>query len=188
MRKNILVTGGLGHIGSQNIRKLDHDITVLDNLSTQRYCSLFELDKKINFVESDFSELDSSFLSTFDEILHFGAITDAAGSFDNKEELDKVMFIVEDVTELEKLAAEKAAKDKEIATINEIASNKIDDVKAFILSADSYIKNSIKPLEDFKGDQSKAGGLGEIFRNLHTLKGNSRIFNLGTGRGGQAHR
>ncbi|MEC7182056.1 MAG: hypothetical protein VXW15_05035, partial [Bdellovibrionota bacterium] len=99
--------------------------------------------------------------------------------FDNKEELDKVMFIVEDVTELEKLAAEKAAKDKEIATINEIASNKIDDVKAFILSADSYIKNSIQPLEDFKSDQSKAGGLGEIFRNLHTLKGNSRIFNLG---------
>mgnify|MGYP003120593718 FL=1 len=89
MRKNILVTGGLGHIGSQIIRKLDHDITVVDNLLTQRYCSLFELDKKINFVESDFSELDSSFLSTFDEILHFGAITDAAGSFDNKEELEK---------------------------------------------------------------------------------------------------
>ena len=90
MRKNILVTGGLGHIGSQIIRKLDHDITVVDNLLTQRYCSLFELDKKINFVESDFSELDSSFLSTFDEILHFGAVTDAAGSFDNKEELEKM--------------------------------------------------------------------------------------------------
>ena len=100
--------------------------------------------------------------------------------YDNNNELEKVMFIVEDITELEKLAAEKAAKDKEIAAINEIASNKIDDVKAFILSAQMYIKNSIQPLEDFKNDQSKSSGLGEIFRNLHTLKGNSRIFNLTT--------
>ena len=100
--------------------------------------------------------------------------------FNSNNELDKVMFIVEDVTELEKLAAEKAAKDKEIATINQIASNKIDDVKAFILSADSYIKSSIEPLQKFKNDQSDSSGLGEIFRNLHTLKGNSRIFNLGT--------
>ena len=42
--ERILITGGLGHIGSGLIRFLsDYDLTVCDNLSTQRYCSLFNL-------------------------------------------------------------------------------------------------------------------------------------------------
>ena len=90
--------------------------------------------------------------------------------YDNNNELEKVMFIVEDITELEKLAAEKAAKDKEIAAINEIASNKIDDVSAFILSAQMYIKNSIQPLEDFKNDQSKSSGTWRNFQKPSHLK------------------
>ena len=98
--------------------------------------------------------------------------------YNKNDQLDKLMFIVEDVTELERLAAEKAAKDEEIAAINEIASSKISDVKTFILGAHLYIENSREPLQAYKGDHSKSSNLGEIFRNLHTLKGNSRIFGL----------
>ena len=48
---NILITGGLGHIGSHLIRRLppDMDIVVVDDLSSQRYCSLFNLNRKIKF-------------------------------------------------------------------------------------------------------------------------------------------
>ena len=59
----ILITGGLGHIGSyllQNIDKIKilKKIYVIDDLSTQRYCSLFYLPKtrkKIFFVQKDLS-------------------------------------------------------------------------------------------------------------------------------------
>ena len=57
---HVLVTGGLGHIGSQLIRYLSDNsriraITILDNLSTQRYASLFDLPKNLEytFVKGD---------------------------------------------------------------------------------------------------------------------------------------
>ena len=56
----IVVTGGLGHIGSRLIRKLplqfsDIEIVIVDNLLTQRYCSLFNLPEKgkYSFIEAD---------------------------------------------------------------------------------------------------------------------------------------
>ena len=46
----ILITGGLGHIGSyiiENIKKIQFvkKIYIIDNLLTNRYCSLFNLQK-----------------------------------------------------------------------------------------------------------------------------------------------
>ena len=63
----ILITGGLGHIGSyilQNINKIKilKTIYVIDNLSTQRYTSLFnqpKSNKKIYFLNLDLSEKNS---------------------------------------------------------------------------------------------------------------------------------
>ena len=60
----ILITGGLGHIGSyiiQNISKIKKikKVYILDNLSTQRFSSLFNLprtSKKIIFIQSDLSQ------------------------------------------------------------------------------------------------------------------------------------
>ena len=93
----------------------------------------------------------------------------------------KIPLVVHNRSESKtKAIYEKAEKDKEIAAINEIASNKIDDVKAFILGAHMYIENSKGPLKEYKDDHKKVSNLGEVFRNLHTLKGNSRIFSLST--------
>ena len=49
----IIVTGALGHIGSDLIRKISSsfktsEIILIDSLMTQRYFSLFNLPKKIN--------------------------------------------------------------------------------------------------------------------------------------------
>ena len=58
----ILITGGLGHIGSylmENINKIRFvkRVYVIDNLSTNRFCSLFNLPKaKIYFYQKDLTK------------------------------------------------------------------------------------------------------------------------------------
>jgi len=87
----ILITGGCGHIGSKLIRRLSpqHDIIVVDNMLTQRYCSLFKTDRKLKFYEMDARDFD--FIEEpIDMVIHFAAITDAAGSFESKEKLEEV--------------------------------------------------------------------------------------------------
>ena len=59
----ILITGGLGHIGSyilENISKIKFikKVYVIDNFLTNRYCSLFNLiksNKKVYFYQKDLS-------------------------------------------------------------------------------------------------------------------------------------
>ena len=86
---NILITGGLGHIGSyvlENIRKIKNikKIYIIDNLSTQRFCSLFRLpkdNKKKFFFNKDLS--DKNILDKFekvDVVINLASITDAEGS------------------------------------------------------------------------------------------------------------
>jgi len=102
---NILMIGSLGHIGSSLLRRdwnKDDNITIVDNLSTQRYCSLFNLPKKIKFIEDDFANISSSELKNYDLIVHLAAITNAEKSFDSQEmvklvNVDKTQFLFEKV-------------------------------------------------------------------------------------------
>ena len=92
----IIVTGGLGHIGSHLIRSLSEEffkaqIIIIDNLMTQRYCSLFNLKNKEKylFIKADVikDNLDFYFKNT-DYVVHLAAITDAANSFNNADEVE----------------------------------------------------------------------------------------------------
>jgi len=89
---NLLITGGCGHIGSHLIQSLGetHNLTVVDNLLTQRYCSLFNLEIPIKFIEKDIKDLKLEDLKDIDIVIHLAAITNAAGSFNNKEEVEKI--------------------------------------------------------------------------------------------------
>ena len=94
----ILVTGALGHIGSALIRELptqfpDAEIVLLDNLSSQRYSSLFNLPTagRYRFLEADIRSADlESFFDGVDVVVHLAAITDAAGSFAIQDEVERV--------------------------------------------------------------------------------------------------
>ncbi|MBL8022466.1 MAG: SDR family oxidoreductase [Leptospirales bacterium] len=95
-----VVTGALGHIGSQLIRKLAEyypgsEILLIDSMMTQRYCSLFNLPSgaKYRFIDSDLMKLDlPNLLKGADVVVQLAAITDAANSFQNKEAVEQNNF------------------------------------------------------------------------------------------------
>jgi len=82
---NVLVTGGLGYIGSHTIIQLLHenyDVTALDNLSNSSLKMIKKIEsisrKKIKFYEGDIRDdrlLDSIFREqSFDAVLHFAGL------------------------------------------------------------------------------------------------------------------
>lgn len=92
----ILITGGLGHIGSYLLENIDKikfikKIYIIDNLSTNRYCSLFNLpktNKKIYFYQNDLSLKNA--LKNFkkvDVVLNLASSTDAEGSLKIKNKI-----------------------------------------------------------------------------------------------------
>lgn len=92
----IVVTGALGHIGSRLIRELPGwrpgcEVVMIDNMSAQRYCSLFDLPPgaRYRFVEADVTKADlAPLLSGADAVFHLAAITNAAASFEIARELE----------------------------------------------------------------------------------------------------
>ena len=108
----IVVTGALGHIGSRLVRDLPYsfprcEIVMVDNMMTQRYCSLFNLPKEGNyrFIEADITQMEMQpLLEGADVVVHLAAITEAAGSFDRAEQVEQNNF------NATKLVAEACAK------------------------------------------------------------------------------
>ena len=80
---NFLITGGLGHIGSYFLNKIprEDNVRVIDDLSSSRWCSLFSLNRKIDFREKNIKDIDSFDLEGIDIVLHLAAITNASKSF-----------------------------------------------------------------------------------------------------------
>lgn len=94
----LVVTGALGHIGSRLIRELPRrfsgaEIVLVDDLSTQRYCSLFGLprDGRYRFVEADVLRGDiASVVAGATAVVHLAAMTDATSSFQMRERVEEV--------------------------------------------------------------------------------------------------
>lgn len=92
--RRMLITGALGHIGSGLIHSLRpgefDEVILLDNLSTQRYGSLFNLPSGVpfRFIEADIRTADlSSLLRSVDAVVHLAALTDAANSLERRDEV-----------------------------------------------------------------------------------------------------
>mgnify|MGYP000577909695 CR=1 FL=1 len=99
MSKRILITGALGHIGSKLIHLIKpgefEEVRMVDNLSTQRYVSLFNLPEGVNFtfIENDILDADMMAITKdMDAVIHLAAITDAPSSFKRREEVELVNY------------------------------------------------------------------------------------------------
>ena len=103
----IVVTGALGHIGSYLIRylaekELAHDIILIDDLSTQRYSSLFNLKASATyrFIDGNLLKLDlHEAFKGVDTVIHLAAVTDAASSFNIKDKVKQNLSLTEKVAE-----------------------------------------------------------------------------------------
>ena len=102
MALKFLVTGGLGHIGSKLIREYAKRedielIRIFDNLSTQRFPSLFDLPKthvKFEFIEGDINDINKirEAMKDIDVVIHLASVTDAPSTINNPDLTHKSVF------------------------------------------------------------------------------------------------
>ena len=95
----VVITGALGHIGSALIRAISpgelEKVVLFDDMLTQRYTSLFNLPDGVpyEFIEGDVMKDDlDALVKGADAVVHLAAITNAAASFDNQEQVERVNF------------------------------------------------------------------------------------------------
>ncbi len=96
---NLLITGALGHIGSKLIREIPpgmfERVSLLDNLSTQRYGALFNLPNGVpfQFFEDDILEADlEEYFTGIDVVIHLAAATNAEDSLTSPEKSEGTNF------------------------------------------------------------------------------------------------
>lgn len=95
-KKNVLITGGAGFIGSHLTDKLvkeDYEVTIFDNLSTgeQKF-----VNPKAAFVKGDVTNKDQIrklFQTNFDAVLHIAGCASSIKSFSKPEEDIKTNFL-----------------------------------------------------------------------------------------------
>ena len=107
----ILITGGMGHIGSKLINKLNSlkkikKIIIIHNFSSERYISFINLKrrKKILFFDEDLANFDIKKIKlNIDCIIHLASTTNAEKSFLNKEQvLDNNLRCTKKILDLSK--------------------------------------------------------------------------------------
>lgn len=89
----VVVTGALGHIGSALIRQKElvqsvDEIIIVDDLSTQRYSSLFDLPSgpKYSLIQQDVSfGLTPTITESADAVIHLAAISEPVASMSDPE-------------------------------------------------------------------------------------------------------
>lgn len=84
--EKILITGGLGHIGSKLIQYLDQfdsyqNVTIVDNLYARSFNPIYTLPPTYKLIIKDFKDIDISEYST---IIHLAAHTNITESTSNK--------------------------------------------------------------------------------------------------------
>lgn len=95
----ILITGALGQIGSKLIHSLKpkqfEEVRLIDNLASQRYTSLFNLPKGVNFkfYKEDICTTHlNKYFKDIDVVVHLAAITDPLISFKRRKAVERVNF------------------------------------------------------------------------------------------------
>jgi len=95
---------------------------------------------------------------------------------DENDHVIRLMLCIRDVTELRALAAEATKQKRELEIIGEILSVTQEKFHEFIISAFQFLDENEKLIRDNLHQNNEV--LTQLFRNMHTIKGNSRTYGL----------
>jgi two-component system, chemotaxis family, sensor kinase CheA len=102
--------------------------------------------------------------------LNWSAITD------DSDTIVRLMLCVRDVTELRKLAAEASEQKRRLEMIGEILAVSEEKFHHFIESSASFVSENEHIIRQHS--QADHEAIAKLFRNMHTIKGNARTYNL----------
>ena len=103
--------------------------------------------------------------------IYWDPILDAEGN------VEKIMAVVRDVTELKILEQENLAKEREMVMIGQVVEVGLDHFTLFHGNVTDYLVKSLQILNKGLTKEDKEG-LIELERYIHTIKGNARTYNL----------
>ena len=92
--------------------------------------------------------------------------------------IENIVLTFKDVTELEKLKLETNFKEKETQKIIDIIESGLGSFQKNIKSIKSYLLNAKKVILRCSGKKGSIEDVKEVFRNLHTIKGNTRSLRM----------
>lgn len=105
--------------------------------------------------------------------LSWSPITSAGGT------IERLLLCVRDVTELRELARAALAQKQELAMIGEVLAVPQERFHDFADSAARFMQDNRRLLEAAATDAAaRAAVVAELFRNMHTIKGNARTYGL----------
>jgi two-component system, chemotaxis family, sensor kinase CheA len=102
--------------------------------------------------------------------LSWSAITD------ERDTIVRLMLCVRDVTELRQLASEASEQKRRLEMIGEILAVSQEKFHEFIESSADFISANERIIRQHS--ESDGAAIAELFRNMHTIKGNARTYNL----------
>ncbi|MDZ7864474.1 ATP-binding protein [Acidovorax sp.] len=92
---------------------------------------------------------------------------------------ERLMLCVRDVTELRELARAAQAQKQELAMIGEVLAVQQEKFHDFVDSSASFVLHNQRLLDGATTDAAaRAAAVAELFRNMHTIKGNARTYGL----------
>jgi HPt (histidine-containing phosphotransfer) domain-containing protein len=90
--------------------------------------------------------------------------------------VDKLMVVIRDVTELRRLEAEAGQQKRELEMIGQILTVNQEKFHEFVDSARGFVKENEALLH--AADERHPDLISQLFRNMHTIKGNARTYGL----------
>ena len=91
--------------------------------------------------------------------------------------VEKLMVCVRDVTELKRLAAEASTQKRELEMIGEILSVSQEKFQDFMTTSLAFVEENRALTTQASGPTAEL--ITQLFRNMHTVKGNARTYGLG---------
>ena len=99
---------------------------------------------------------------------------------DQNDTIDKLMLCVRDVTELKKLTAEAGKQKRELDIIGQILAVTQEKFSDFVDGSKKFIAENEQLIKEAKQHKDKPEPeiISQLFRNMHTIKGNARTYGL----------